>query len=263
MKKIYLITGLVILTLCQAVSKENWNEGLQAINPSELSITGEASWMYMSPNDEGEWEEYRGTQAIYRNGSGQWEFQLDYSLGSIHAVLSPDFHFLSEETLFHDSQIIEEIGADRILCKLDGRKLLTRTFLRDNEIDYKESKFDGDSTSGNGFSLQLYALAASGNLADRELHNILGGQYTKGEVSFTSTSNPLSLSAHDYDFPEKFRQALDEGDYILADFALTGVYGMVYPYHFYYAFRQGQKMELAAMWSGKPEEASYSWRTHE
>lgn len=261
MKKMYVIFYILLLTTAMTAAQEKWSSVIQNLSAKTPSIEGTDTWMNVTTEGKNQRVENTSVQTIKKIQDGQWEFLTELPYARIVCRLSKDFQFVSEEQTITDPEKIKEYEIDRLYYYVKDGKVISEMFLNGKLTKTDKASFDKETVVGNSFAVQLLALAASGYTSKIKLSNIVGGMETKGEVEFIKTSDPLSVSKKTYDFPAAMRDALESGDFIVADYRLTGVYGVVYPHHFYYVFRRGSDVEYAASWGGAPSQAYFNWRS--
>ncbi len=260
MKKMYVITCMLCAAALTA-AQEKWSSVVQNLSAQTPSIEGVGTWMNVTTEGKNQRVENLSTQTIRKTKDGEWEFVTELPYAGILCRLGKDFQFVSEEQIITAPEKIQEYGIDRLYYYVNDGKVMIEMYLNGKLMKTSKTSFDKETVVGSGFAVQVFALAASGHTSEIKLSNILGGMETKGTLSFIKTSDPLSVSNKPYDFPKAMKEALGSGDYIVADYKLSGVYGAVYPHHFYYAFRLGSDVEYAAIWGGSPDKASFQWRT--
>jgi hypothetical protein len=250
---------LVITCMASLLSANDWSEALTAQAVRAADISDEGTWILATPSGKGAFKEEELSMWTRPLAAGGWDFGYE-SKGYKSAMrMDASLRFVSEDQRIFSSELVERYGVDRMTWSFGAKEAVQTFYMGDKAKKPTRVGVDPDTVSDRAFPNQIRALAIAGRTGDLDIKILLGAQKVEGRLSFRRTDDPLAVAAS-YPYPDSMRKAITKGDYLLADFRLTGVYGLAYPHHFYYAFAAGPRKELLAAWSGKPSEAQYQWR---
>lgn len=259
MKQRLMIISILLLAAGYAAAQQGWSEAFNRI-AGDLQMEDTSDWLYQSPDGRNRENTAEGVHTIQNRDDGSWEITMVSTGYSIIIDLSADYEFISETQIIFDSEIITEEGINSLTYVKNRDGIDIDYFLNGELVENDSVECSEETTTGSALPFQLIALTASGNREEIKVKSVLGGRYTEGIVEFTETDNPLSVPDKDYDYPPELISALASGSFIVADFSLSGLFGAVYPHHFYYVYTTGEHAQLVAMWGGKPRMANYQWR---
>jgi len=87
-----------------------------------------------------------------------------------------------------------------------------------------------------------------------------GGMVGDFSIVFRPVADVTTLSDK-YTYPAEFRDALEAGDYVVADMSLGGIAAVFYPHHFYLVYTRGPTgLEWAGYFGEDPKAPAFQYR---
>ncbi len=252
---------LVFLFLYNSVlhADDSWDAAFLDSGVLAANIASSADWIQLSGTGKSAGVEERFRYTVERNLSSGWTITSMQKFAESRVQLDPRFQLKTESLSFKNPEMAKKIGMDSYTWMIEGRNANFRMISGGKEKSSKNIKLEPDTTFISVLAMQFNALVAGKRLESRVLSVMMGEMKIDAQVSFIPAPDPFVLIDKDYHVPNAVRHALPPGEYVVADFTLTGIFKTFYPHHFYFVYRKNGNWNYVASWSGKPSEASYQW----
>jgi hypothetical protein len=173
------------------------------------------------------------------------------------------------ETNRYFGNYVDLLGFDFLAIRRspDEKKMVIETWKSGVRTDHKETGYNRDLILMNALPYCLENLLVRGISTGFSCDILIeNGITTSADVRLIDNADFLNLSKL-YDFPESFRKSVSEvssrcGGLIVFDVNFTGMVGIVFPHHFYFAFSKRPDRSFVAYYGNEPtKNASFYVRT--